>query len=285
MEAHVKQASSNSELVYGPQANKTFSGALGSFFAEQCPQIGGDLARQALVNAIFKMVTDFFPETSHLRPGQTTWVTMSTDEKSSYGKSIAQSRLVSVVIDIIAKDDALERQNGKKVIDMRQDACARICKQVYEQGGCITLAELSLILKTTQDTISRYIYAWEKEHNEILPRRGTIHDMGPTLTHKKIIIESLFIDRKSVQQTSRETFHSYDAIQRYIGTFKKVLLCFRKKLSKEEISAATGHTPKLIQQYLDLIDEFQTRGINIEQIENYDATIEPHYNTNPPNQS
>jgi len=28
--------------------------------------------------------------------------------------------------------------------------------------------------------------------------RGTIHDMGPTLTHKKMIIEKLFVQQETV---------------------------------------------------------------------------------------
>lgn len=281
----MKHAVSSNAATYGPQMYKSFEGALGAFLAEQCPQIGGALARKALVGALAEMVRKFFPETSHLQPGQTPLVAIHKDEKGSYGKTIANSELVSVIIDLIAATDTEDRKNGKKLKDLKKEACARICKQVYEQDGCITLAELSILLKIATSTASKYINEWELENGEVLPRRGTIHDMGPTLTHKKIIIEKLFIDRLSVQQTSRETFHSYEAIQRYIGTFKKVLLCFRKGLSKEEVCAATGHSPKLIQQYLDLISEFQQRGIVLEQIENYDAKIESHFELHPPNQN
>lgn len=60
--------------------------------------------------------------------------------------------------------------------------------------------------------------------------------MGPTLTHKKIIIEKLFIEQKPVQQVSRETYHSLAAIQKYISTFKQVLLCKQKGMSLEEVT-------------------------------------------------
>jgi hypothetical protein len=32
-----------------------------------------------------------------------------------------------------------------------------------------------------------------------VPRRGTLYDMGPTLTHKKPIIRKLFLEGKSVE--------------------------------------------------------------------------------------
>ena len=270
--------------LYGPQQHKTFTGALGAFFQDQCPQLGGYLSRMALVKAIVDMVHKHYPETSHLRAGQMPWVTVHKDEKGAYGKSINNSELTSVYLTLVTEDDAEDRKNGKKLKEMKKDACARLCKEAYEQGGCLTQAELAILLKISTPTVSKYIAEWEMDSGECLPRRGTIHDMGPTLTHKKIIIEKLFIDRKSVQQTSRETFHSYQAIHRYICTFKKVLLCYRKGLTKEEICVAAGHSKRLIQQYLDLIEEFKQRGIILEQIEKYNATIESHYEQYPPNQ-
>ena len=104
-----------------------------------------------------------------------------------------------------------------------------MCKQAYEQDGCLTNAEVAICWKFLPvAAVSNYIKEWEVENREVLPRRGSIHDMGPTLTHKKIIIEKLFIEQKTVQQVSRETLHSLPAIQRYISTFKQVLLCKQK---------------------------------------------------------
>ena len=284
MERQVKQHISARAALYGPQQHKSFTGALGAFFMDECPQLGGDLSRLALVKAIVDMVSKFFPETSHLQAGQMPWVTIHKDEKGSYGKTIDKSELVSVNLTLVAQTDVEDRINGKRLKEIKKEATARLCKQAFEQGGCLTQAEIAIMLKISTPTIRNYMREWELEHKECLPRRGTIHDIGPTLTHKKIIIEKLFIDRKTVQQTSRETFHSYQAIHRYISTFKKVLLCYRKDLSKEEIANATGHSKRLIQEYLDLINEFKQRGIVLEKIEKYDAKIQSHFEQYQPNE-
>jgi predicted transcriptional regulator len=73
---------------------------------------------------------------------------------------------------------------------MKKEAVARLCLQSYEQGGCLTNAELGILLKISPNTVSKYISEWESEHETILPRRGTIHDMGPSITHKKISLFS-----------------------------------------------------------------------------------------------
>lgn len=101
--------------------------------------------------------------------------------------------------------------------------------------------------------------------------------MGPRLIHKKIIIDKLFIDKKSVQTVSRETYHSMPAIQRYIGAFKKVLICYKKGMNNREIANVVGHTPNLIKQYEDIIQEYNDRGYVLEQIINFDITVDSQF--------
>ncbi len=93
----------------------------------------------------------------------------------------------------------------------------------------------------------------------MLPRRGSIHDIGPTLTHKRIIIEKLFIEQKTVQQVSRETCHSLPAIQRYISAFKQILLCRQKGMKTEEIAFSIGRTERLVKEYERIIEEYKEK--------------------------
>ena len=194
--------------TYGPQAQKTFLGALEAFFATEFPQLAGDRARRAVVQGIVDLVHRFFPETSNLRQGQTTWVSVAKDEVSSYGKTIPKTRMVPVILTLIAENDAALRRDGMRLRDLKREAVARICMETDAQAGCITAAEIALLLKTTPTTVGKYIKEWQEEHGKLLPRRGSIHDMGPTLTHKKEICRLLFLEGKTVSQTVRLTKHN-----------------------------------------------------------------------------
>jgi len=66
--------------------------------------------------------------------------------------------------------------------DLKKEAVVRLCQQAYKQKGCLTRAELAILLKISATTVSKYIRNWEMEHQMVLPRRGLIHDLGPTLT-------------------------------------------------------------------------------------------------------
>ena len=268
-----KQISDN-EAVYKPQYYKTFPGALEAFFSQECPQLGGFRTRQVLVKSINDMVLNFFPSTSNMRQGQVNWITVHKNEKSSYGKSIKNTKLTNVVLDLVQERDPLDRANGKRLREMKKEAVARLYNQAFEQNGCLTNAETSILLKISPSTVGKYIKEYELENKTVIPRRGTIHDIGPSLTHKKIIIHKLFIERKTVQQTSRETFHSLEAIQRYISCFKQVLLCKKKDFSTEETAYALGRSIRLIKEYENIIEEYRHKGYVIKNIESYEVPSE-----------
>ena len=268
-----KKLSAN-EATYTPQFYKTFLGALESFLYEECPQIGGIRTRQVLVKTIYEMIIKFFPETSNMRQGQTLWTTVHKDEKMSYGKSIRKTTLTNVILDLVQVKDPLERAEGKKLKEIKKEAVVRLHKQAYMQNGCLTNAESAILLKISPSTVSKYIKEWEAENNSVVPRRGTIHDIGPSLTQKKIIIEKLFIEKKTVQQVSRETYHSLPAIQRYISTFKQALLCVKKNFSIEETAFAIGKSIRLTKEYYKIIEEYKDRGYVIDNIKKYEIKSE-----------
>ena len=244
------------QASYGPAAQKTFTGAMEAFFAKEFPQQAGDRARRAIVQGVVEVVKQFFPATEHLSQGQTTWVSVAKNETAAYGKTINKTRLVPVIVTLMAADEAAQRRDGAHLRDIKRDAVARICQEIDAQGGCVTATEIALMLKTTPTTVGKYIAEWETTHNELLPRRGTIHDMGPTLTHKKEICRLLFLEGKTVSQVMRITKHSERAIDRYITNFRQVFLCKTKGLTVEETAMAAKLSKRLVEEYHRLFDEY-----------------------------
>ena len=269
MEDAVKNQQTFLQATYHPMLFKTFEGALEAFLAQECPQIGGLRTRQVLVQAIRDMVASFYPQTTHLRQGQIQWVTVDKNETASYGKSMRQTRLKSVVLDLVRSQDIKERAEGKRLREIKKEAAIRLFKQADEQNGCMTNAEVAVLLKIAPQTVSQYLHEWEFEHDILIPRRGTIHDMGPTLTHKKPIIRKLFLEGKTVEQVCRETRHSPEAIHRYIQNFKQVLLCLQKKLSAKETAFAVKISERLVAEYHALIEEFRKENVVLDDILKY----------------
>jgi len=53
----------------------------------------------------------------------------------------------------------------------------------------------------------------------------------------------------------RETYHSAKAIERDITRFKQILMCYRKGMKLDEIAFPVNCTQKLVQEYLNIMEE------------------------------
>lgn len=268
-----KQTTHN-QATYTPQQHKSFTCALAAFFAHECPQLGGTRTRQVLIQAIDDMRRQFFPETSHLQPGQTVWTAVHQQARAAYGKSIDKTELTPVILDLVTEKEVAQRAQGMKLRDIKIDATARLFTQAYQQEGVLTNAEIAILLKISPSTVSKYIRQWEEENKQILPRRGTIHDMGPSVTHKGVIIQKLFIEQKSVEQVSRETNHSYTAIQRYISSFRRVILCRQNGIDFKKTAHLLQMSEKLLTQYQKIIEQYIQQNKSLEQMMNFHPKIE-----------
>jgi hypothetical protein len=256
MEAQMNKNLDRNQTVFGPQQFKNFESALFAFFEQECPQLGGERTRRVLVQTLAEMVRAFYPQTSHLRPGQTMWVTVHKDARPTYGKPTAHTELKPVLLDLVLPDEAGQRAAGAKLRDIKRQAIARLMEQAFQQDGVLTNAEVAILLKVSPCTIGKYVAQWEVENNKVLPRRGTIHDMGRTLTHKRIIIHKLFVEQQTVQQVAQDTNHSFEAIQIYIGTFRQVVLCRTKGMTLEETAFAIKRTVSLVKEYHEIIEQY-----------------------------
>jgi hypothetical protein len=251
----MKTRSSNAETVYGPLEHKCFAGALEAFFAQQCPQVGGPLLRKPLVARLVEMFDAFHPETARVRQGQLQWVTVRKDCPPSRARRICDCDLIAVTLDVVRPQDILDLKAGRGLRTLKREAVARILRQADAQGGCMACTEVSAILKISPRTVNTYIREWEEAHDEVLPRRGTTHDLGPTLTHKAEIVRMLFLEGHSVEDVARATHHAVESVHRYIDMFKRVLLLHTKGLSASEITFGLHIGKRLLVEYEKLIME------------------------------
>jgi len=186
---------------------------------------------QPVVDKIYEMVESYFPATDRLKMGQMIWYAVDEGQKAGYGKSLQQGKLRPVIPQYVIHETDIEdiMKGQKKVL-------VRFFIQSYEQKGVLTHADAASILRLSMVTISKYIQEYEKETGRIVPRRGTIHDMGRSMTHKKIICQKHFAEGKTVEQTAKETYHSPQAVVRYTNDFKRVRECLKEGWNIQRIA-------------------------------------------------
>lgn len=236
-------------------AKKDFRAVLDNFLANNIPQLGGDLTRKPVVGAIIDLFEEYCIPTERMKAGEVLWYAVDQAETGGYGKLLEKSKLKPVVLSLVNREDIERIREGFSRRERSILTAVRLFEQAYEQGGVMTGADVASIMRLSPGTVSGYVRQFERDNEKVVPRRGTIHDMGPTLTHKRIICIKHFVEGKSIAQTARESYHSTSAVTRYVNDYKRVLTCWKQGLSKEDTRAATGLSKGLIQQYLDLIHQ------------------------------
>ncbi len=254
---HNYSSQSYNEKVYQPIEHKTFKSALQQFFKDEVPQIGGEMIIELISDKIQDMIDSFYPKTERLSMGQILWFATDEKEKTSYGKSMSNTKIKPVILTVVHPDDIKMLKNKGSILTLKDQIMARLYKETKEQGAVLAESDISLIMHMTWSTVSKRTTAYEKKYNIILPRRGTIHDLGRSLTHKRLICKKRNLEKKSISQISRETDHSPQAITRYTTDLNRVQFCLNKNLSISDVSFVTNLSHGLTIEYVNLIDEIK----------------------------
>lgn len=173
------------------------------------------------------------------------------------GKSLDQLSLVSVALTISESGDA-EILAAQGVSGLRKHKLLRLANEAYDQGGLLIQEDLALLLTTSTRTIQRDMRELREQGIEI-PTRGSVQDIGPTVSHKTKIIE-LYLKGYEYTDIEQRTRHTGDSIKRYISGFSKVILLSQKGYSPLQIREVTSQSEKVVQEYLSLYETYKETG-------------------------
>jgi DNA-binding CsgD family transcriptional regulator len=120
----------------------------------------------------------------------------------------------------------------------------------------LSLNDVAAILRISPDSVSSYIKEYERDTGEIVPRRATVHDMGPTITHKATICRKVIVEGHSIEETARLTQHSPEAVTRYVTDYRRVLACLKEGLSVQQSAYAAGMSVSLVREYQRLAEQY-----------------------------
>ena len=253
--------------MYAPLCDKTFETAVSNLISTEFPRIGGPKVIELFAKELKTIVEEYYPPITNLRMGQMLWFAVAKDEKTGYGKSMKNLRLRPVILSVVTHEDIQKMVNGVPLKEIRMGALARMLLEADEQKATLAETDLALISSCSCSEISKLITEYEKKHDVILPRRGTVHDLGMSTSHKSTICKKSAVDKKATPDIARETFHSPEAVDRYLKDFDRVRFCLKKEMSVEDTSFATGMSRSLVVEYMDLVNELYEGGDgNVNQV-------------------
>ena len=241
---------------YDATERKTFRSSLCNLLQTEFPGVFGPAVTRLFSEHIDELYERFHPPGSRFRAGQCLWIAVAVDDPPTRGKRIEQTRLVPVVLDLVIAEDIEDAVAGSVRAKTRPKKVLRLFRQAHAQGGLLTEADVSLLLHMPINTISAVVLNHERTTGQTIPRRGTIHDMGRSVTHKRIICYKRLVEKKTTSQVAEETFHTPEAVEYYVQSLRRVQLCLSAGMTEDDIAAATGRSRSVVREYLELIRDF-----------------------------
>ena len=242
---------------FGPLQQKTLQNALAHRIAQEFPRIGGPRIRELCAAMILEVVAEHVRPREHLTHGQVLWMAVSVNDPPRQRKRIADTDLVPVVLDLSTADDIDRRIERLDAQQRLSHKALRLCQQSHQQGGLLSNCDLAELLGTGESRIAQVLAKHERDTQQLIPRRATLHDVGTGLTHKRIICYKRYAQGKEPHLVARETYHSLEAVDRYLGQYDRVRHCRLQKLTPAETAHALGCSLSLVQEYLAIDKELE----------------------------
>jgi hypothetical protein len=250
---------------YASIGKRTFESALLHLLETDWGLLGGRRILQLLIEDVEKLRGEFYPSAEGAASGTLIW-TCTADEgkKAEPGKRTEEYKTATVKLPVVTAEDLRDRTEGKtprgkkgaKARERDKRRAARILKAAEEQGGLLTIAELSVILNRSYEVTRKYVREWGAETGELLPLKGYRMDQGSSPTHKKEIVR-LYEQGVEPPDIARETRHSLKSVERYLQDYERVRMLLKRGMGVEDISATIGRGQRVVVEYVEIARQYR----------------------------
>jgi len=210
---------------------------------------------EAVIEAVKEVYGPYLNGSSDsLPPGTMRVVAVDADEPAGKPVAECQKRTIRLTVHRGAEDDRRLQQEGAEAF--RRSRIPDLCQEALSQGALLTREDLAYrIFFISPRTISRDLAALREKDSTIpLPLRGTVHDIGPVLTHRVQIVR-LALEGKTMTQICQIMRHSPAAVANYVSTFTRCAQLAKKDMQAGQIAFLLRRGRGLIERYLDLLKE------------------------------
>jgi len=244
---------------FGPLREKTLQTVIAQLIAEQFPRIGGPRIQALCAEMILQRIAEVIRARDQLTHGQILWLAVDRDHRPKHRQRIRDTRLVPVILDLSTSQDVDQRIARCSVAERLTAKAVRLCQQAYEQSGLLSNCDLAELLSLDDSRVSTLLTTYEAAAEKIVPRRATLHDVGTGLTHNGLICHKRYLEGKESHVIAQETYHSLEAVDRYLAQFDRVRCCRKLGMSPEETAYTLDCSLGLVHQYLEIDQQLEAQ--------------------------
>jgi hypothetical protein len=252
----MKQRRTHRARNFGPLQDKTLANILCHLFVTEFGYENKVLFAEAMIQRILETLDAFAKPRSSLKPGQMLWMAVIHDGHKHTLKSMKETPQVPVILDLVTDDDLQALSNGDSFRDLRRRRHARLLDQALAQGGVLAQTDLAALTLTSERVVGRDIVQVQQAGDRRLPHRGSVQDVGPTLSHKVEVarlLEAGYLEPEICRKLS--PVHDLRSVERYAQHYKNVLKLLDHGFAPSEISSILSLSMRLVNEYISIVKE------------------------------
>ena len=244
------------QKTFAPLRDKTLSSVLRHLFVTEFGYEKKVIFAEAMIERILETIEAFVKPASLLEPGQLLWMAVVNDGRKHARKSMKEISQVPVILDLVTDDELQALANGEEYRLVRRRRHARLLEQAFAQGGVLAQNDLAAITLTSRTQASDDIARIQESEDRILPYRGSVQDLGATLTHKVEVIRLLeagYLEPDICRRLS--VVHDLQSVENYVQPYKNVMKLLERGLTPREVSDILSVSERLVEAYIEIIRE------------------------------
>lgn len=240
--------------AYNSLKYKTFRTAFIQMLESDFSILGSGKVLDLIADETIQLFREFYPD--KISPGETVVSAISVNAPKGHHRGVRDLPMVPVKLPVIDEKIINRYIEGDNIRQIKKEYVISLFKEAYRQGGVFSCSDVALLIKMSSATISKYVRDYMSENEEIVPTRGFVHDIGPSISHKGIIVGK-FLKGILPDQIAKQTNHSLNAVDRYIKDYERIKLCIKQNMDDPMISRTTTLSKSLIKKYRDLYQTYE----------------------------
>jgi len=205
----------------------------------------------AVLETVHTVFAPMFDAGHTLKPGQIQLSVVDSSVPPNVSLQEAKQRLVTLTLHAGVADTEHRRRHG--VGSLRRLRLVRMSEEAFQQGGLLTLEDLSLVMNCGVRTLVRDLGVLRDERI-VPPLRSNVQDMGRATTHRREII-TLWLQGKEYSEIAHASYHSVESVANYIEKFKRCVALFQQGFEVHSTAFLVRVSVFLAQDYFDLFQQ------------------------------
>ena len=210
---------------------------------------------RAIAEKVHEIYGPLFEASAHPQPGQIQLVVVDASVAPNVPLSQATQKLVRLTLDERVRPIVKRVARVGWPCSDNTVWLALLAEEAFQQGGLLTLEDLSQLFNCGMRTLSADLQAL-RQQQIVPPLRSTVKDMGRALSHRRQIVEG-WLRGQEYSEIALQSHHVVASVFNYVEKFKRCVALFREGFDIATTAFLVHLSPSLAREFHQIAEQAQ----------------------------